>query len=108
MKVFHGTNGNIDEICLTRGSRYKDFGQGFYVTPDIETARRMAKKKANLFGGKPTVITYELDESALISGTLNVLAFPEKPLLHGFGLLMLIGTEEGSIIHTNMISSRDL
>lgn len=78
MIVFHGTNGDIDEICLARGSRYKDFGQGFYVTPDIETARRMAKKKANLFGGKPTIITYELDESALISGTLNVLTFPEK------------------------------
>lgn len=37
MLVYHGTNCDIDEICLTRGSRYKDFGQGFYVTPDIET-----------------------------------------------------------------------
>lgn len=78
MLVYHGTNGDIDEICLTRGSRYKDFGQGFYVTPDIETARRMAKKKANLFGGTPTIITYELDETALTSSELKVLAFPEK------------------------------
>lgn len=78
MILYHGTNGDIDEICLMRGSRYKDFGQGFYVTPDIETARRMAKKKANLFGGKPTIITYEFDESALTSGTLKVLLFPEK------------------------------
>lgn len=78
MLVYHGTNCDIDEICLTRGSRYKDFGQGFYVTPDIETAIRMAKKKANLFGGTPTVISYQLKEEALTSGVLKILEFPEK------------------------------
>lgn len=78
MLVYHGSNCDIDEICLTKGSRYKDFGQGFYVTPDIETARRMAAKKANLRGGTPVVISYEFDETVLTSGELNVLRFPEK------------------------------
>ena len=44
MLVYHGTNANIAEIDLTKGTRFKDFGQGFYVTPDLETAQRMARK----------------------------------------------------------------
>lgn len=78
MLVYHGSNGDIAEICLTKGSRFKDFGQGFYVTPDIETAKRMAKKKADLFQGTPTLITYEFDEAALTSPELKVLVFPER------------------------------
>lgn len=78
MLVYHGTNADIEEIDLQRGSRFKDFGQGFYVTPDLETAQRMARKKVDLFRGEPTVIAYELDESALSDGDLKVLTFPEK------------------------------
>lgn len=79
MLVYHGTNTDIEEIDLTKGSRFKDFGQGFYVTPDLETARRMARKKVDLFKkGKPTVISYELDESVLTSAGFNILIFPEK------------------------------
>ena len=57
MILYHGTNQDIDSIDLATGSRFKDFGQGFYLTPDKETAERMAKKKASLFGGVPTVIS---------------------------------------------------
>ena len=78
MLVYHGTNADIAEIDLTKGTRFKDFGQGFYVTPDLETAQRMARKKVALFKGKPTVIRYELDESALTAADLDVLTFPEK------------------------------
>lgn len=45
MKVYHGSNCDIVEIDLTKDSRYKDFGRGFYVTPDFDTAKRMAEKK---------------------------------------------------------------
>ena len=38
----------------------------------------MARKKVALFKGKPTVIRYELDESALTAADLDVLTFPEK------------------------------
>ena len=78
MLVYHGSNCDIDEIDLTKGSRFKDFGQGFYVTPDIETANRMAIKKASLFGGAPTVISYEFDDTILASNELNTLGLPEK------------------------------
>ncbi|MBQ9676689.1 MAG: DUF3990 domain-containing protein [Prevotella sp.] len=77
MILYHGTNEDIETIDLTRGLRHKDFGKGFYLTPDKTTAIRMAEKKARLFGGTPTLISYELDETALQS-ELKVKIFPEK------------------------------
>ncbi len=77
MNLYHGTNIDIVEIDLTKGNRYKDFGQGFYLTSDRDTAIRMATKKARLFGGQPTLITYEFDESAMTSA-LKVKQFPAK------------------------------
>ncbi len=76
MKLYHGTNADIENIDLTRGLRYKDFGKGFYVTPDRTTAIRMAQKRARLFGGTPTLITYEMDETVMQSN-LKVKVFPE-------------------------------
>lgn len=77
MILYHGTNQDIETIDLTKGLRHKDFGMGFYVTPDKATAIRMAEKKARLFKGQATLITYELDEEALQSD-LKIKVFPEK------------------------------
>ncbi len=77
MILYHGTNADIEAIDLTKGMRHKDFGKGFYLTPDKNTAIRMAQKKARLFGGTATLITYEMDDTALQSD-LNVKVFPEK------------------------------
>lgn len=77
MILYHGSNSDIETIDLTRGLRHKDFGKGFYLTPDKATAIRMAQKKARLFGGLATLITYEMDDSTLQSD-LKVKAFPEK------------------------------
>lgn len=78
MLVYHGTNADIEEIDLKKGNRFKDFGQGFYVTPNLETAQRMARKKVDLFKGQAIIISYEFDESALTIDELNVLTFPER------------------------------
>ena len=77
MRLYHGSNQDIESIDLAKGMRHKDFGKGFYVTPNRATALRMAQKKARLFGGVPTLISYELDESVLHSD-LKVKVFPEK------------------------------
>ena len=50
MTLYHGTNTDIETIDLEKGLRFKDFGKGFYVTPDRTTAVRMAQKRARLFG----------------------------------------------------------
>ena len=77
MILYHGTNADIETIDLSKGLRYKDFSKGFYLTPNRETACRMAQKRARLFGGTATLITYELVDSAMQSG-LKVRIFPEK------------------------------
>lgn len=77
MILYHGTNEDIETIDLTKGLRHKDFGKGFYVTPDKATAIRMAKKKARLFGGTATLITYEMDDTVFRSD-LKIKIFPEN------------------------------
>ena len=62
MILYHGTNTDFERSILPTRLRYKDFGWGIYLTRDRQTAIRMAQKKARLFGGTPTLITYELDE----------------------------------------------
>ncbi len=83
MKLYHGTNQDIETIDLSKGLRYKDFGKGFYLTPDQTTAIRMAQKKSRLFGGIPTLITYEMDETAMHSD-LKIKIFPAKACVEWF------------------------
>ncbi|MBQ8939009.1 MAG: DUF3990 domain-containing protein [Paludibacteraceae bacterium] len=83
MIIFHGTNTDIETIVLSRSLNHKDFGKGFYLTDSRETAIRMASKKARLFGGKATLISYEFDETALHSD-LKVKVFPEKATVEWF------------------------
>lgn len=83
MKLYHGTNTDIETIDITRGLQYKDFGKGFYTTSDRVTAVRMAQKRARLFGGTATLITYDFDESAL-PPDLKIKRFPEKASVEWF------------------------
>ncbi len=82
MKLYHGTNQDIVSIDLKMGLRYKDFGKGFYLTPERDTAIRMAQKKARLFGGSATLITYEWEENSL--NLLKVKVFPAKASVDWF------------------------
>lgn len=84
MILYHGSNTDIDHIDLKAGIPYKDFGQGFYLTSDVDTAKRMAQKKANLFGGTPVLIKYELNENDLTKASLKVKRFPEKATAEWF------------------------
>ena len=38
MRLYHGSNMAIDVIDLSRCRPNKDFGQGFYLSPDRSTA----------------------------------------------------------------------
>ena len=77
MILYHGSNQDIEEIDLKKGLKYKDFGQGFYLTPDKATATRMAHKKARLFGGEAILITYELEDN-IPTSSVKIKTFPEK------------------------------
>ena len=49
--LFHGTNVVFDAIDPLKGRRGTDFGQGFYLTPNQESAKRMAQRVATRKGG---------------------------------------------------------
>lgn len=65
MILFHGTNTEITEIDLQKCRPYKDFGRGFYLTPILEQATRMAYRVARIYGGNPRVCTFDVDETRL-------------------------------------------
>jgi len=44
MKLYHGSNIRINVIDLAKGHKGKDFGQGFYLSDNLEQARLMAEK----------------------------------------------------------------
>lgn len=78
MKLYHGTNVDFDVIDLTKSNKYKDFGQGFYLTDIRSQAEELAAKKSRLFGGYPVIQEYEFDETLLSGAELKVLKF-DKP-----------------------------
>ena len=78
MKLYHGTNVDFDTINLEKSNKYKDFGQGFYLTDIRSQAEQLAAKKAKLFGGYPIIQEYEFNEELLDNGELKVLKF-ENP-----------------------------
>ena len=58
MKLYHTGNVEIRDPDIYRGRKNADFGQGFYLTPDLEFTYRWAVRDA-------VVNEYELDEEGL-------------------------------------------
>lgn len=79
MKLFHGSNIEINRIDLNKCRPYKDFGRGFYLTSIELQARKMADNTARLYGGEPVVTVFDFDESLLECGDLKVRLFPSVP-----------------------------
>jgi len=74
MIIFHGTNELFSTIDLDKCRLRTDFGKGFYMSSDIETARVWASGKAG-FAGIPTVMKYEINDDILNICSLSTLQF---------------------------------
>lgn len=61
MRLYHGSNMAFKEIDLVMCRPNKDFGRGFYLTPDYEGAQKMARRIVKRYGGSPYVMTFEFD-----------------------------------------------
>ncbi|NDV57375.1 DUF3990 domain-containing protein [Bacteroides sp. 519] len=75
MKVYHGSDTQIEEIDLNKCKFGKDFGRGFYVTKLHEQARTMAIRVSKWSKKAPVVSEFEFDEFALVDDDLKKLHF---------------------------------
>ena len=63
MKLYHGSYTKIKEIDLSKCERYRDFGQGFYVTKFLRHAEEWAKKIGEKHGIDGFVTEFDFYET---------------------------------------------
>ena len=74
MILYHGSNVSVEIPRLIPSRRLLDFGPAFYLTSDLEQARKWALRTFNRReNGAPLVSVYDFDSNALTS--LQVLSF---------------------------------
>ena len=68
--LYHGSNCDVTNPIPMKGRRGTDFGQGFYLTPDMDSARSMASLVTRRQGdGIKTISVFEFDiDAASIAG----------------------------------------
>lgn len=54
--LFHGTTYDINEIDVTRGKGYKDFGKGFYATSVKRHAENIARRNKRILEAREAKI----------------------------------------------------
>ena len=65
MRLYHGSNTAFTDIDLSVCRPNKDFGRGFYLSPDRVAAEKMALRTVRRFGGRPYVMTFEFNDTRL-------------------------------------------
>lgn len=79
MILYHGTNIGFDKIDLSKSRKGKDFGLGFYLTPDKSVATRQAERKyVSNQESAPTVPSFQWCENSV--SDLNILRFDSYTL----------------------------
>lgn len=74
MRLYHGSNVEVREPKIIKSKRLLDFGTGFYLTSDLEQAKKWAVRTATRREeGKPTISVFEIKEEELEN--LDVLKF---------------------------------
>ena len=72
--LYHGTNVRFNTIDLKQCNRFKDFGQGYYLTTDLRQAQRWAQIKA---GDTQTAYIYSYNLATPVSSDLKILELLE-------------------------------
>jgi hypothetical protein len=75
IKLYHGSNIEIERIDLSKSRPFKDFGRAFYLSPDEQQAWERAFATIAIWGGQPCVSTFEFDEQLMNTDDLKVLRF---------------------------------
>jgi hypothetical protein len=75
MKLYHGSYTRITTIELSKCERFRDFGQGFYVTKFRHHAEQWAKKIGKKYDSAGFVTEYDFYESFFESDTYSIKRF---------------------------------
>ena len=74
MVLYHGSNIEVREPKIIQSKRLLDFGTGFYLTSDLEQAKKWAVRTANRREeGQAIVSVFSIEENEL--DDLNILRF---------------------------------
>ena len=74
--LYHGSNCDVINPIPMKGRRGTDFGQGFYLTPDMDSARSMASIVARRQGNGPkTINVFEFDIDAASAAGMAIRRF---------------------------------
>ena len=97
-KLYHGTINDFDEIDLSAGRGYRDFGKGFYATAVPSHAERLALRNKRIAEKRRSFLSAE-DEAKLRKSSLTdtiyfstrtfrnlTFKFLKKPIKRGFVL----------------------
>ena len=78
IQLYHGSNVKIEVPDLIHSKPFKDFGRGFYLSPDKQQALDMAFQKVNQTKeGKAEVTEFLFDETLMASDELKVMSYPD-------------------------------
>jgi predicted RNA-binding protein YlxR (DUF448 family) len=78
IRLYHGSNQKIEEPDLAHSKPFKDFGRGFYLSPDKQQAWDLAfQKVSQTQQGKAEVTEFLFDETAMQSPDLKALTYPD-------------------------------
>ena len=75
MILYHGSNQKIHHIDLNMCQPYKDFGKGFYLTSLKNQAENMANRVTRLYGCRPCITAFSLDEAIFEDHQMKIMNF---------------------------------
>ena len=103
MILFHGSNTEVSCIDLSRCTKYKDFGQGFYMTSIEQQACEWAKKIKKRFDfGKSVLNIYEFSDNWDNLKTLRLTEPDEK-----WAAFVINNRNHEFSDHGNLLSNHD-
>jgi len=103
MILYHASNVEVSNIDLSKCTKYKDFGQGFYMTSLKQQAYEWSMKVARRFRfGKPVINIFEFNEKY---DDLKTISFTEPD--EKWAIFVINNRNRDFLNHNDELSNHD-